>query len=72
MNPTSSMEISIVIPVLDNWALTGQCLKSIAQNTGGESFEVIVADNGSRDETRTACPALGTGAVRPTVPVYPS
>ena len=50
--------VSVVIPVHGNFALTRDCLKSLAR-TAGQPLEVIVADNGSTDETARELPALG-------------
>ncbi|MFH8087098.1 MAG: glycosyltransferase, partial [Candidatus Aenigmatarchaeota archaeon] len=43
-------EISIIIPVYNNIKYTMNCLKSILNNTGG-SFEVIVVNDASTDDT---------------------
>lgn len=51
--------VSIVIPVYNNWGLTRDCLESLKARVPGEYFEVLVVDNGSTDETKSACPALG-------------
>ena len=45
------IEASIVIPVLDKFEFTRQCLDRIWRNTGTIPCEVIVVDNGSRDGT---------------------
>ncbi len=46
------MKVSIVIPVLNKLAFTGQCLDRIWRNTGTTaSYEVIVVDNASTDGT---------------------
>lgn len=50
---------SVVIPVCNKWALTENCLRSLAEHTPEYSFEVIVADNGSSDATAGALPMLG-------------
>ena len=44
-------EISIVIPVYNNWEYTAACLRSLAETPGEAGFEVIVVDDGSSDET---------------------
>lgn len=47
--------ISIIIPVYNNWGYTERCLKSIKKDVqagGFSSFEIIVADDGSKDETK--------------------
>ncbi len=46
-------EVSIVIPVFDGFALTCTCLDSILEHGSARSFEVVVSDDGSRDETRS-------------------
>lgn len=43
--------VSIVIPVYNQWSTTWECLVSILRNTEGISYEVIVADDSSQDET---------------------
>ncbi len=44
-------EVSIIIPVFNKWQYTYNCLKSLKENAGDISFEVIVIDNASSDET---------------------
>lgn len=51
--------LSIVIPVLNLWELTRECLKSVKLHTVGKFYEVIVVDNGSSDETFAECDDLG-------------
>ena len=44
--------VSIVIPVFNNWRYTYACLQAIRENSGdGIPYEVIVADDGSTDDT---------------------
>ena len=50
---------AVIIPVLDNWDLTGACLRSLREHTPGDDFEVVVVDNGSVDSTRTELESLG-------------
>lgn len=46
-----SFDCSIIIPVWNKVALTRQCLTHLAEVTDGCSYEVIVVDNASTDET---------------------
>jgi len=39
---------SIIIGVCDDWVPLDHCLRSLAQQTNGPSFEVIIVDDGSR------------------------
>lgn len=43
--------VSIVIPVYNNVKLTVECLMSIEANTGSIPYEIIIADDASRDDT---------------------
>jgi GT2 family glycosyltransferase len=49
-------QLSVVIPVYDNWWLTARCLHELdrVRNVGAPSFETIVVDNASSDETGEA------------------
>ena len=49
--PAPDPEASIVIPVHGRSDLTRACLESVAAHTDGVSFEVIVVDDASRDDT---------------------
>ncbi|WP_051249826.1 glycosyltransferase family 2 protein [Maridesulfovibrio zosterae] len=51
--------LSIIIPVLNLWKLTSDCLGSIRDHTNGSFYEVIVVDNGSTDQTNMECSRLG-------------
>jgi GT2 family glycosyltransferase len=48
----ASADVSIVIPVLDETAVTYNCLASIVAHAKAGSYEAIVIDNGSKAETR--------------------
>ncbi|MFK4765006.1 glycosyltransferase [Desulfobaculum sp. SPO524] len=56
---TAHYDVSIVIPVFNKWNLTKDCLESIAAANEAVRYEVIVVDNGSSDETVSACEVLG-------------
>ncbi len=43
--------VSIVIPVYNKWEYTAACLRSMANTSNAASFEIIVVDDGSKDET---------------------
>lgn len=45
-------EVSIIIPVFNNWAYTYNCLYSVLKNTKGVEYEIIVADDNSSDKTK--------------------
>jgi GT2 family glycosyltransferase len=47
-------EVTIIVPVHNNFAYTYDCLKSIHDTCGGLRYEVIVADDASSDATRKA------------------
>ena len=51
MDPVSTTTplFSIVIAAYNDWAPLEQCLRSLAQQISGPSFEVIVVDDGSRE-----------------------
>jgi GT2 family glycosyltransferase/ubiquinone/menaquinone biosynthesis C-methylase UbiE len=44
-------EVSIIIPAYNNWEFTRNCLISIYQHTEDVTYEIIVGDNVSTDET---------------------
>ena len=48
---SANPEVSIVIPVHNQWPFTAACLRSIAATPCGHDFEVIVVDDLSTDET---------------------
>ncbi|MDD3138290.1 MAG: glycosyltransferase [Lachnospiraceae bacterium] len=43
--------VSIIIPVYNQFTFTYHCLKSIFENSGSVSYEIILADDGSNDLT---------------------
>lgn len=44
--------VSIIIPVYNQWNYTYNCIKSILENTTDVTYEVIVGDDVSTDETK--------------------
>ena len=54
-----SFDCSIIIPVWNKVELTQQCLQALAAVTAGPTFEVIIVDNGSNDETFEFLQSLG-------------
>ncbi len=48
---TDLPKVSIVIPVYNKWIYTAACLRSLLEVKGKYSFEVIVVDDQSSDET---------------------
>ncbi len=57
--PASLPQCSVIIPVYNKWELTRTCLTSLREQSAGHDLEVIVADNGSTDATRTELRPLG-------------
>jgi len=57
---TQHADISIIIPVWNNWEMTKACLHSLHQHTHGVTYHVILVDNASTDDTSREAPALGT------------
>lgn len=55
----ADFDVAIVIPAWNGWDLTEPCLRAIAAHTPGDRYQVVLADNGSTDQTPTAAPALG-------------
>ncbi|MBI3806647.1 MAG: FkbM family methyltransferase [Nitrospirae bacterium] len=51
VSATARFDCSIVIPVWNKRELTEQCLSELARVTSGISYEVIVVDNHSTDDT---------------------
>jgi GT2 family glycosyltransferase/glycosyltransferase involved in cell wall biosynthesis len=52
------VEVSIVIPVYNQFRFTQACLASLQQHQGAERFEVILVDDCSTDETPKAIPLI--------------
>ncbi|MBO4336232.1 MAG: glycosyltransferase family 2 protein, partial [Desulfovibrio sp.] len=50
---------SIIIPVYNQWQLTKNCLEALSKTLGEESYEILIVDNGSSDETKNACETFG-------------
>jgi GT2 family glycosyltransferase len=57
--PTARLAASIIIPVLNNAALTHRCLESIIKETAEGTYEAIVVDNGSDEPTRQMLSGVG-------------
>ncbi|MEI4474231.1 glycosyltransferase [Frigidibacter sp. MR17.24] len=55
-DPAQAIDVSIIIPVYNKWELTRDCLVSVATvcRSTGITYEVILADDGSSDETLQA------------------
>jgi O-antigen biosynthesis protein len=51
---SSSPRVSVIIPAFNNFNLTYHCLQSIEANASSNSFELLVVDDGSTDETALA------------------
>ncbi|MCE1183846.1 MAG: glycosyltransferase [Rhodocyclales bacterium] len=49
----TEVDVSIIVPVYNKWHLTRACLASVVQTSvgSGVTYEVILADDGSKDET---------------------
>ena len=53
--PTSDApEVSVLIPAFNHFRTTFQCLRSIAEHAPTRTFEVVLIDDGSTDETLLA------------------
>lgn len=54
--PETPVEVTIIVPVFNKWSRTRACLTSIVQASSGRglSYEVILADEGSTDDTMRA------------------
>ena len=50
--PTDPQVSIIIIPVYDGYLLTHQCLKSVLNHTANVSYEVVIVDDASRDQTQ--------------------
>jgi len=50
----ASIDVSVIVPVYNQWDLTDDCLKSIINSVKNVNYEVILADDGSSDKTLQA------------------
>jgi GT2 family glycosyltransferase len=57
-------EISVIVPARDAAATVEKTLRALGRQDGVESFEVIVVDNGSLDETAAIAERAGARVVR--------
>lgn len=57
-DPHANPLVSIIIPVYNNLDLTLACLASIAANTAGVPYEIIVADDHSTDDSAKTLAAI--------------
>src|SRR5579863_5563575 len=48
-SPTQEPLFSIVVAVYNDWTMLDGCLQSLAEQTNGPSFEVIIVDDGSTE-----------------------
>ncbi|MEE4216032.1 MAG: glycosyltransferase [Xanthomonadales bacterium] len=51
MPAAENPQVSIVIPVYNKWVYTAACLRSLVETRCHSSFEVIVVDDGSSDDS---------------------
>ena len=51
-------EVSIIVPVYNHWELTAACLRSLAFDSTGVEYELIVVDDASSDQTREYLPKV--------------
>src|SRR5581483_2744181 len=65
-----SMRISVVIATKDRAAYLERALASFGEQIGAPSFEVIVVDNGSTDETKNVVERMGAASRFPVRYVY--
>lgn len=49
----AKLEVSIVLLAYNNLTYTKQCVESILEHVGNVSYELILVDNGSTDETKS-------------------
>ncbi len=61
--PAAEPRVSIIIPVHNKFAITYDCIASIAAHLPNAGVEIIIVDDGSRDETLFAALIL-SGAIR--------
>lgn len=61
------VDVSIVVPTLNGGALLGQQLQSLVDQRTGYRFEIIVADNGSTDDSRAVVAAVARQSTGPVV-----
>jgi hypothetical protein len=54
----STPQVSVIIPVFNQWAFTEQCLRSLKEHTP-QRIQVIVVDNASTDQTARELDTLG-------------
>ncbi|MDG3088645.1 glycosyltransferase [Vibrio hannami] len=52
------VQVSIIIPVYNQWEYTARCVESVVNSVKGVSYEIILADDCSDDETRNAAKLL--------------
>ncbi|UXC89783.1 glycosyltransferase [Sphingobium sp. RSMS] len=60
---TGGIDASIIVPVYNNILDTLLCITTVLETAGEQSFEIIIADDGSNDATAELIRAIG-GAVR--------
>ncbi|MFH1391815.1 MAG: glycosyltransferase family 2 protein, partial [Candidatus Diapherotrites archaeon] len=53
------MKISVIIPAYNSEKTIGNCIEAIRNQDFSEPFEIIVVDDGSKDETSDAAEELG-------------